>query len=64
MQLEDIEADLELVVSNAMTFNPTSDPVHQYALELRAAFREELPLLKRTLGSEETGQVDKKPRVR
>lgn len=63
-----MEADLELVVSNAVAFNPRSDPVHQYALELQAAFRHELPLLKRALEREQGAvadrQADKKPRFR
>eukprot|EP00752_Nemacystus_decipiens_P010207 g9096.t1 len=73
----EVEADLELVVSNALTFNRPHDPVHQFALELQTAFRSELPQIKQTLedlaqqrqqqqaaGGMSGGQVDKKPRVR
>lgn len=78
-QVAEVEADLELVVSNAVAFNRPHDPVHQFALELQAAFRSELPQIKQTLedlaqqqqqqaagGSSggQVGQVDKKPRVR
>lgn len=71
-QVAEIEADLELIVSNALTFNRPHDPVHQFALELQAAFRSELPQVKQTLedlaqqaaGGSSGGQVDKKPRVR
>lgn len=65
-QVAEVEADLELIVSNAMTFNATTDPVHRYALELQAVFRSELPLIKRALaGSERREEGDaKKPRVR
>ena len=76
--MAEVEADLELVVHNAVTFNRPHDPVHQFALELQAAFRSELPQIKQTLedlaqqqqqqqqqaGGSSSGQVDKKPRVR
>eukprot|EP00903_Cladosiphon_okamuranus_P009558 g9100.t2 len=70
ISVAEIEADLELIVSNAVTFNRPHDPVHQFALELQAAFRSELPQIKRTLEDLAQqrvaggGQVDKKPRVR
>lgn len=61
-----VEADLDLIVSNAMTFNATTDPVHRYALELQAVFRRELPLVRRALESgERRDEGDaKKARVR
>lgn len=72
-QVAEVEADLELIVSNALTFNRPSDPVYQFALELQAAFRSELSLIKRNLedlaqqgggGSGSGGGQDKKQRVR
>lgn len=65
--------DLDLLVDNALAFNRPSDPVYQQAVELQAAYRAELPLLKSILeheqakarGSFEAGwQLDKKPRMR
>lgn len=67
-QVAEVEADLELVVSNALIFNATNDPVHRYALELQAVFRNELQHLKCIIADDheegEEGQIDKKPRVR
>lgn len=60
-------ADLELIVSNALKFNPTSDPVHHFALDLRAAFSSELSRMNSTLEEArrgEGGQIDKRQRVR
>lgn len=63
-QVAEMEADLELTVNNALTFNPATDPVHHYALELQSAFRSELPQIKRALEVERgEGQVGKKARV-
>ncbi|CBJ31749.1 conserved unknown protein [Ectocarpus siliculosus] len=69
----EVEADLELIVTNALAFNRPSDPVYQFALELQEAFRSELSLIKRNLedlaqqgggGSGSGGGQDKKQRVR
>ncbi|CAM9450791.1 unnamed protein product [Scytosiphon promiscuus] len=49
MTVEEVEVDLELIVSNALTFNRPIDPVYQFALELQMAFRSELPLVKQAL---------------
>ncbi|CAM9482101.1 unnamed protein product [Ascophyllum nodosum] len=68
-----VEDDLDLLVNNALAFNRPSDPVYQQALELRAAYRAELPMLKSILerdqarargGGEASRQLDKKPRIR
>ena len=72
-QVRKVEDDLDLLVNNALAFNRPSDPVYQQALELRAAYRAELPMLKSILerdqarargGGEASRQLDKKPRVR
>ncbi|CAM9133551.1 unnamed protein product [Ectocarpus fasciculatus] len=69
----EVEADLELIVTNALTFNRPSDPVYQFALELQEAFRSELSLIKRGLenlaqqgggSSGSGGGQDKKQRIR
>lgn len=70
--MDEVEEDLELIVSNALIFNRPIDPVHGFALELQEAFRSELPLIRQTLEdlAQQTaagfsgGQVDKKQRVR
>lgn len=69
LQLAEVEADLDLIVSNALTFNRPIDPVYQFALELQAAYRAELPHLRRALRSGSGGAhgnvpAEKKPRVR
>eukprot|EP00904_Undaria_pinnatifida_P009963 jgi/Undpi1/6097/HiC_scaffold_20.g08582.m1 len=66
--VSEVEADLELIVNNATTFNRPNDPVYQFALELQTVFRSELSLIRRTggggQGGREDGQIDKRPRVR
>ncbi|CAM9395292.1 unnamed protein product [Hapterophycus canaliculatus] len=49
ISVDEVEVDLELIVSNALTFNRPIDPVYQFALELQTAFRSELPLIKQDL---------------
>lgn len=67
-QVSEVEADLELIVDNATTFNRPNDPVYQFALELQTVFRSELSLIRRAggggHGGREDGQVDKRPRIR
>lgn len=67
-QVAEVEADLELIVDNATTFNRANDPVYQFALELQVAFRSELSLIRRSAGGghegREDGQIDKRPRIR
>ncbi|CAN0526455.1 unnamed protein product, partial [Ectocarpus sp. 12 AP-2014] len=48
-QVAEVEADLELIVTNALAFNRPSDPVYQFALQLQEAFRRELSDIKRNL---------------
>ena len=67
-QVSEVEADLELIVDNATTFNRPNDPVYQFALELQAVFRSELSMIRRAggggQGGREDGQIDKRPRMR
>lgn len=67
MQLAEIEADLELIVSNAQKFNRPHDPVFKFATELQGVFRSQLPAIRRALEGMGAGggadmQVDKRAR--
>lgn len=68
MQVAEIEADLELIVNNAHTFNRPTDPVFRFATELQTAFRSEFPRIYASVEGEEAGkrygQTDKRPRMR
>lgn len=55
-KVEEVEVDLELIVSNALTFNRPIDPVYQFALELQTAFRSELPLIKQAVEEQQRRQ--------
>ncbi|CAM9301987.1 unnamed protein product [Choristocarpus tenellus] len=64
LKVEEFEADLELMVNNAFLFNKPTEPVHGFAKELQAIFRQELAALK---GNEEgliIAPADKRPRIR
>lgn len=68
--MAEVEADLELIVSNAQAFNRPHDPVYSFATDLQMAFRNDLPAIRKVLeGAVESeagddAQVDKKARVR
>lgn len=70
LQVEEVEADLELIVSNALAFNRDSDPVYKFALELQEVFRHELSNMKHALEAPAeaprdiaTTHVEKRPRM-